>query len=117
MSGPSRSLPAKLALGLGMALNELATNAVKYGALSNESGRITLFWEVLSDSAGPQLEFVWRESGGPAVAAPSKEGFGVTLIKREIEYNLGGSASVEFAPVGVTARLRVPLKRFRGVEQ
>jgi two-component sensor histidine kinase len=109
-------LPAKLALGLGMALDELATNAVKYGALSNESGRITLSWEVLNESDGPQLEFVWRESGGPAVAAPPKEGFGVSLIKREIEYNLGGSACVDFAPEGVTARLRAPFKRLRGVQ-
>ena len=81
------------------------------------SGRIALSWEALDESDGPQLEFVWRESGGPVVIAPTKEGFGVTLIKREIEYNLGGSALVEFSPEGVTARLRVPLKRVRGVEQ
>ena len=117
MSGPSRSLPAKLALGLGVALDELATNAVKYGALSNECGRITLSWEVLNASEGPQLELVWLESGGPTVVAPPKDGFGLTLIRREIEYNLGGNAWIDFAPDGVVARLRAPLKRLRGVEQ
>jgi two-component sensor histidine kinase len=117
MSGSSRSLPAKLALGLGMALDELATNAVKYGALSNECGHIALSWEVLNESEAPELEFVWREIEGPAVTGPLKEGFGVTLIKREIEYNLGGSASVEFAGEGLTAKLRVPLKHSRGAEQ
>jgi two-component system CheB/CheR fusion protein len=116
-SGPSLSLPAKLALGLVMALNELATNAVKYGALSNESGRITLSWEVVNENEGPELDFAWRESGGPTFAAPTKDGFGLTLIKREIEYSLGGVASVDFAPDGVAARLRMPLKRLRGVQE
>ena len=116
-SGPSLSLPAKLSLGLVMALNELATNAVKYGALSNESGRITLTWEVVDENEGPELDFTWRESGGPTVAAPGKDGFGLTLIKREIEYSLGGAASIDFAHDGVAARLRIPLKRLRGVQE
>ena len=85
LSGPSLSVPAKLALGLGLALDELATNAVKFGALSNESGRITLSWEVANENEGPKLDFTWRESGGPTVVAPAKDGFGLTLIKREIE--------------------------------
>jgi two-component system, chemotaxis family, CheB/CheR fusion protein len=117
MSGPSLSLPAKLALGLGMALDELATNAVKYGALSNESGRITLSWEVVKENKGPELEFAWRESGGPMVVAPAKDGFGLTLIKREIEYSLGGDASIDFAPEGMAASLKMPLKRLCGVEE
>jgi two-component system CheB/CheR fusion protein len=117
MSGPSRSLQAKLALGLGMALDELATNAVKYGALSNESGRITLTWEGVTENDGPELEIAWRESGGPGVVAPSKDGFGLTLIKREIEYNLGGVASINFAPDGLVAILRIPLKRLSGVKE
>ncbi len=116
-SGPSLSLSAKLSLGLVMALNELATNAVKYGALSNESGRITLSWEVVTENQGPELDFAWRESDGPKVAAPTKDGFGLTLIKREIEYSLGGAASIDFAPDGVAAILRIPLKRLRGVQE
>jgi two-component sensor histidine kinase len=116
-SGPSLSLPAKLSLGLVMALNELATNAVKYGALSNESGRITLSWQVVTENQGQELDFAWRESDGPKVTAPTKGGFGLTLIKREIEYSLGGAASIDFAPDGVAARLRTPLKRLRGVQE
>ena len=91
-----------------MVLDELATNAVKYAPLSNETGQIRIEC-VVQEIGEPTLVFSWRESNGPTVVAPAKKGFGLTLVQREIEYGLGGVAELEFAPKGLTARLHIPL--------
>ena len=114
MSGSALPLSAKTALGLAMVLDELATNAVKYGALSNEAGRIAIEWSVEEADEGSALIFTWRESEGPAPVTPPKQGFGLTLVKREVEYGLGGAAEVSFDPGGVEARLHIPLSPPQG---
>lgn len=93
------------AIALGLVIHELVTNAVKYGALSNESGSISLHAERLSDG---KLELTWRERGGPRVEPPSRKGFGQTLIARSLGTAGGAGTSVEFDPAGVVCRMRIP---------
>jgi two-component sensor histidine kinase len=101
MSGPSVPLSPRLAVVLSMIVHEIATNAAKYGALSNDTGSIKLDWEVIAESAGPKLRLVWTEAGGPHVVAPVQRGFGSRLIERSARDQLGGEATVDFLPRGV----------------
>jgi len=86
---------------LSMIVHEIATNAAKYGALSNESGAVVLDWEIVEDSAGRQLRLIWTEAGGPPVVEPVQRGFGSRLIERSARDQLGGEATVDFLPRGV----------------
>ncbi len=101
MFGPNVPLSPRLAVVLSMILHEIATNAAKYGALSNDSGTVTLDWEVIQESAGRKLRLVWTEAGGPPVTAPVQRGFGSRLIERSTRDQLGGEATVDFLPRGV----------------
>lgn len=107
ISGPALQLSPKQALALSIALHELATNASKYGALSNETGRVDVTWEI-SDG---NVALVWLECGGPAVAPPTRSGFGTRLIERNLAQDLGGEAGIEYLPAGVRARMTTPLDR------
>jgi len=100
MSGPSVPLSPRLAVVLSMIVHEIATNAAKYGALSNDSGRVTLEWVVL-DEIPRKLRLIWTEAGGPPVVAPVQRGFGSRLIERSARDQLGGEATVDFLPRGV----------------
>ena len=97
VEGPSLDVSAKQALSLSLALHELATNAVKYGALSRPGGRVNLRWEVQNE----QLHLTWRETGGPQVVAPSRRGFGSRLLEEVLSSDLNGQCRLEFAPDGV----------------
>jgi PAS domain S-box-containing protein len=110
ISGEPIRLPPKSALTFAMVFHELATNAAKYGALSRPDGRLSLEWISESNGSGPELRVNWRESGGPAVAAPTRRGFGSLLVERGVEAELGGHSSLRFAPAGVTCEIRVPLE-------
>jgi two-component sensor histidine kinase len=101
MSGPSVPLSPRLAVVLSMILHEMATNAAKYGALSNDTGTAALDWEIITENAGPKLRLVWTEAGGPPVVAPVQRGFGSRLIERSARDQLGGEATVDFLPRGV----------------
>ena len=100
MFGPGVPLSPRLAVVLSMIVHEIATNAAKYGALSNETGTVTLNWEVIEESARPKLRLIWTEAGGPHVA-PVQRGFGSRLIERSARDQLGGEATVDFLPRGV----------------
>ena len=91
---------------VAMALHELATNAVKYGALSNGSGRVTVAWEQLVQAN--RVKLVWQESGGPEVGPPKQKGFGSHLIERAFACQLGGS-ELMFSPQGLSCTLEVAL--------
>ncbi|MCD6071254.1 MAG: hypothetical protein K0S42_1770, partial [Microvirga sp.] len=84
LEGARVRVPPRMALALAMALQELATNAVKYGALSNETGAIKIAWSVQSGGTGPRLHLRWEETGGPAVRRPLRRGFGSRLIERSL---------------------------------
>jgi hypothetical protein len=98
-----------LAVMLSMIVHEIATNAAKYGALSNDTGTVTLDWEALEESDGRTLRMIWTEAGGPHVSAPVQSGFGSRLIECSARDQFGGEATVDFLPRGgvytVTAAL------------
>jgi two-component sensor histidine kinase len=100
MFGPKVPLTPRLAVVLSMIVHEMATNAAKYGALSNDTGTVALDWEVITES-GPKLRLIWTEAGGPHVTAPVQRGFGSRLIERSARDQLGGDATVDFLPRGV----------------
>ena len=101
MRGPRVPLSPRLAVVLSMIVHEIATNAAKYGALSNESGSVALDWEVIEDDGQHKLRMIWAEAGGPPVTAPVQRGFGSRLIERSARDQLGGEATVDFLPRGV----------------
>lgn len=105
LEGPDVALAPKTAVSLGLAVHELATNASKYGALSNEGGRVVVRWSV----ADGQLEFVWQEIDGPPVVKPEKSGFGSRMIQRGLAAELGGKVELTFEPEGVRCIVRAPL--------
>lgn len=100
-AGPRLILTSQQALGLSLATHELATNAAKYGALSNETGRVTMTWQV-QDGA---FAFDWVESGGPPVNPPGRRGFGSKLIERIVASYFEGEGHVNFDPAGIRFRL------------
>jgi two-component system CheB/CheR fusion protein len=103
IDGPDVTLPAQAASSVALIVHELATNAIKYGALSTETGRVELTWSV---APGKKLSLLWQERGGPPVKAPERRGFGSTLIERGVG---GGKVERVFAPDGVTCRIDLPL--------
>jgi two-component sensor histidine kinase len=110
MFGPKVPLSPRLAVVLSMIVHEIATNAAKYGALSNDTGTVTLDWEVTKEEGKPKLRLIWRESGGPHVVAPVQSGFGSRLIERSARDQLGGEATVDFLPLGVVYTLTCALE-------
>jgi PAS domain S-box-containing protein len=107
ISGPSLMLDAQAAVHLALVLHELATNARKYGALSNPNGRLAIKWE-LQTNGGRKLILDWKESGGPTVTAPKERGFGSTLIEKTLQSH-GGEASISYAADGVSSHISMPL--------
>ena len=93
-----------------MILHEIATNAAKYGALSNDGGTVTLDWEIIEEDARRKLRLIWTEAGGPPVSAPVQRGFGSRLIERSARDQLGGEATVDFLPRGVVYTISVALE-------
>ncbi|MFH6785534.1 MULTISPECIES: HWE histidine kinase domain-containing protein [Methylobacterium] len=114
--GPPVRLPPRLALAFVMALHELATNAVKYGALSNAHGRVILNWDIVDGSSPGRLWLRWEEIGGPPVVAPERRGFGSRMIERVLASELGGTAEVEYRPRGVVATVEAPLPEVAGCQ-
>lgn len=106
IDGPNVQIAPKTAVSLALALHELATNAAKYGALSNEKGRISVGWTVM----GEELQLTWQEAGGPPVVPPDRRGFGTRMIERTLAAEFGGRAELEFRPEGVrcTVTARMP---------
>lgn len=105
ISGPDYHLPPVQALALALALNELATNALKYGALSAAAGKVDIAWAV-KDGV---FEFAWRESGGPDVSPPTRTSFGSRLIKTMLAADFGGTVDVAYERTGVVCTLRAPV--------
>ncbi len=108
VEGPHVRLQPRMALALAMALQELATNASKYGALSSAAGRVGIRWS-LEEAGGRRLRLAWEESGGPAVAVPGHRGFGTRLVERSLAQDLDGEVRIEFKATGVVCRIDAPL--------
>lgn len=104
ISGPEVALDGRRAHALTLALHELATNAAKHGALSTDAGWIEIAWTL--DDGG--LTLVWREHGGPPVSAPTRRGFGSTLISRNLGLAFRGKVDLDFHVDGLVCRLVAP---------
>lgn len=110
-AGPHVDLDARTALSITMVLNELLTNAAKYGALSVPEGSVSLTWR-FGAGERPQsvLECEWRERGGPPVTPPKRRGFGTRLMERCVEHDLAGEFDLVFEPEGTRCRMVFPIK-------
>jgi len=109
VAGPPVQIPPRMALALAMALQELATNAVKYGALSNEAGQIRVRWEITGPAGQGRLHLLWEEAEGPPVQAAARRGFGTRLIERSLAQDLDGDVRIDFAPTGLVCSVDAPL--------
>jgi PAS domain S-box-containing protein len=107
--GEDMRIEPKTAVSLAMAFHELATNAVKYGAWSNETGRVAVEWRVAEGEDGPRLQLVWREEGGPPVAPRRRKGFGSRMVERSLAAELGGSVTLVFDRAGIRCEIDAPL--------
>jgi two-component sensor histidine kinase len=105
VAGPFIELEARQALSLALAVHELATNALKYGSLSTESGNVDISW-CNGDFAHSGFRFTWLESGGPAVSKPTRRGFGSRLIERVLASDFGGNVELLYRPEGIKCELR-----------
>ena len=108
LKGPEVEVPSRQALSLSMAFYELATNAMKYGALSVPDGVVNLSWEQGSAAEGSLLELHWVEKGGPAAEKPSETGFGSFITGRALEAETGGKIDTVFGPDGYEWHLKMP---------
>lgn len=110
IEGPEILLDPQTAVTLTMAIHELSTNALKYGALSNDTGQIAVRWTITDGSESrPRMRFSWQESGGPVVDPPQKQGFGSRLIERGVASELRGTVELLFEPRGVLCTIDAPL--------
>jgi len=109
IAGDNVRLSTRAALALGIAFNELATNAVKYGALSNEKGSIRVDWTVEPTPGGRVLVLSWREKDGPPVTRPSRKGFGSRVIERGLTHELEGTVQLDYRPDGLICTMNIPV--------
>ncbi len=110
LDGPDVLLTAEAAQAIGLALHELATNAIKYGALSVPHGKVTVSWAFASNPDEPRhLQMSWVERGGPPVTTPSRKGFGHIVIERMVAESLNGEIAMVFAPEGLSWALSIPM--------
>jgi two-component sensor histidine kinase/PAS domain-containing protein len=109
-------LNPKAAVALGMVIHELATNAVKYGALSKPGGRVTVRSRVKAAEDGGHLTVEWSESDGPKVVQPKRRGFGTRLLQQGLAGELGGAVEIEYRPDGLWCRIRLPMHALEPLE-
>ncbi len=109
LKGSRVLISASAAQTIGMALHELATNAGKYGALSNQAGRVEVEWSHNGTEAGQEIFWIsWRETGGPSVTAPERSGFGSAIIGSVAEASLGAKVELAFLASGLLWSMRCP---------
>lgn len=108
ITGPLMTLCADSVIPLSLILHELSTNSVKHGALSVESGRVTLRWEMQGEGDRRIIAIEWTESGGPPVQIPKRRGFGTRLIETAFRHVIGTTSTIEHLPQGVRWSMRTP---------
>jgi len=115
LRGRDFTLNANAVQNLGLAFHELATNSVKYGALSTPDGRVLIEWRPVkgdADDGEPAMQVRWSEIGGPPVKSPSRRGFGSTIIERHAASAFDGKVDLDFAATGLVWQLTAPMNRF-----
>ena len=105
VGGPSIMLSEDFGAGLGLAVHELATNALKYGALSNNEGRVSFTWSVIPEGDVQNIAFEWKELGGPQPNPPAKPGFGTRMIKHVAVREKSGRVDIDYLPDGLSCRI------------
>lgn len=105
--GPRVVLEPREAVSVALALHELCTNAMKYGAMSLEGGMVDVTWQLV-DGIPPRFELVWRETGGPPILPPDRTGFGTRMIEQVLAQELGGSVHLDFRPEGLVCTITAP---------
>jgi two-component sensor histidine kinase len=113
--GPPLKLAADLAVPVGMALHELTTNAIQYGALAVPVGYVQIRWNVVESAVGRSLHLEWREFGGPPVSEPQHQGFGSTLLQRVLPMQCNAQVEVHYDREGLWFRMDAPLVEQRFV--
>lgn len=108
IEGQNVRLAPRAVLAISMAIHELGTNAVKYGALSSEHGHVVIVWRIEGEGADRRLFLHWEESGGPTVAEPKRKGFGSRLIERALASELGGEVRVNYQSSGLACTILAP---------
>ena len=111
--GPHVILKADAAQAVAMVLHELTTNAAKYGAFSKKDGRLLLRWRWLRNGSSGRLAIEWQELGGPPVLRPDQSGYGTSIVRELIPFELGGTADLDFATDGLRCRLEIPARWVR----
>ena len=106
IAGPEAEIGPRTALVLSLMLHELATNAVKYGALSVPTGKITVTWSLLPSEHGERFKLCWAERGGPPAKEPTRKGFGTHLIRMGLTGS--GNVTLDYGPDGLTVRASAP---------
>lgn len=109
LAGPEMRLPRRSAVTLALAVHELATNAAKYGALSNDEGTVSVRWTVEGASGEERFSLTWTESGGPPVVPPARRGLGSQLIEQSLAADLRGSARLDYRRTGLVCAVEAPL--------
>ena len=108
ITGENIRISPKATLALGIAFHELATNAVKYGAFSNESGSLSIAWTVKPAPAGERLILRWQEKDGPPVVPPTRQGFGSRVIERGLAHELEGTTQLDYQAAGLICTIGFP---------
>lgn len=109
LDGPPFRLASAAVVSMGLVFHELATNAAKYGALSEPDGGVDVTWTRSCAECGKHLlEITWREHGGPAVEAPRRQGFGSRLLLHNLQQQFGCKVTLDFAPAGLECRISLP---------
>ena len=109
IDGPDLRLNARQSLALALGIHELATNAAKYGALSNDTGQVAVDWSLATVGGERHLTFVWSETGGPAVTPPANRGFGSRLIEQAMAAEFGGAVVMDWRAEGLVCRFKSQL--------
>ena len=113
IQGPKIQINSSAAQAIGLALHELATNAVKHGALSNAEGSVSICWMCeMGGNSTPNLILKWVESGGPPVMPPTRRGFGNSIISKIAPHSVSGTAALDFAPTGLRWSITLPNSAF-----
>jgi two-component sensor histidine kinase len=117
ITGPDFLVKAKAVLSLSMALHEMCTNAVKYGALKTGEGRVSIRWDIESKDGERILHLVWTERDGPPIVPPARFGFGSKMIERVLAYELEAEVETRYPSTGMILTIRAPLSRIRAEQE
>jgi PAS domain S-box-containing protein len=111
ISGPDVMLTSAQTQAIAMTIHELATNAAKHGALSSPDAKVSVSWDCVGSDVAAILTIMWREFGGPPIAAPVQSGYGLSLIRDLVPHELGGAVDLTFPPDGACCKIEIPLGR------